>query len=111
MITFPKFTTLVRNEAAVEEHTVTINHQDILRAELELKRNGIDARNATFHLTNAWIWAALMRGGVYAKPWQVFKDEDCVGYDDAGEEEIFPTVPAPGTPAITPDSGAGLTSS
>lgn len=41
---------------------VTILNQDQLTAETQGRANGVpDAKAAPFHLTNLWIWAAMVR--------------------------------------------------
>lgn len=108
MITFQRYKVLVRDQnERVTEHDVVINHQDTLRAELELSRAGLDMRKAVMHLTTAWAWAALTRAGVYSGPFSRFADMDCVALEDDGEEEVTPTPPAPEEEL----SGVGSTSS
>lgn len=108
MITFQRYKVLVRDvNERVNEYDIVVNHQDTLRAELELSRAGLDMRKAVMHMTTAWAWAALTRGGHYSGPFGRFAEQDCVALEDDGEEEVSPTPPAPAEES----SGAGSTSS
>ena len=81
------------------ELSVTISHQDMMRAELELSRGGVpDA--AKLNLVTAWCWASLVRQGEYAGPWDRFRDLDCAGLEDAGTETVDPSQLA--TPSLSP---------
>lgn len=77
-------------DAAPVEHRLVIQHQDMLRGELELHKAQITER-AHLNMTTAWCWAALTRLGLYTRPFGQFKDMDCQGLEDGGEEEVNPT--------------------
>jgi len=95
-----KFLVMVQDEnETVTQHSVTIHHQDMLRGELELSRNGVPD-TAKMNLVTAWCWAGLTRQGDYTKSFAHFRDMECVGLEDDGSETVDPTQP------VTPgDSG------
>ncbi len=75
----------------VTEHHVTVHHQDMLRGELENSRQG-NPENAKLNLVTAWCWAALTRAGHYTKGFAQFRDLECLGLEDDGQETVDPTV-------------------
>lgn len=88
-----RFLVYVQDEHdTVTEHRVTIHHQDILRGELEHGRAGAGPGDR-LNLMTAWCWAALTRMGVYAKSYQHFRDMECMGLEDDGQETVDPTLP------------------
>lgn len=55
-------------------HHVRINGGDQLRAELEARRHNLGSPKETpMHLTALWLWAALVRMGVYGDKFAAFK--------------------------------------
>ena len=79
----------------VTVHQVAARHVDMLRGELEHNRQG-SPDGARLTLVTAWCWAALTREGVYTGPYERFRDFDCVGLEDDGQETVDPT------PLVTP---------
>lgn len=75
-----------------EEYDVEIRHVDRLRAELELSKSGA-TMELGYHATAAMTWAALVREKHYDKPFAVFNQNDCLDFDQLGEEDVDPTPP------------------
>lgn len=82
----------------ITEHRVTVLHVDMLRGELEHNRQGLPEKGANLNLVTTWCWAAMMRLGLYSKPFNLFRDQDLQGLEDDGKETVDPTQPgtAPG---------------
>ena len=82
----------------VTEHGVTVRHVDMLRGELEHSRQG-NPDTARLNLVTTWCWAALTREGLYTRSFADFRDRDCLGLEDDGQETVDPTQAA--TPAAS----------
>jgi hypothetical protein len=80
----------------ITTHEVAVHHVDMLRGELENSRQG-NPDGARLNLVTCWCWAALTRMGLYSGPYDRFRDFDCVGLEDDGQETVDPTQPV--TPA------------
>lgn len=81
-----------KDDGPPEEHHVTVSFQDQLRGELEHSRAALPDR-ALLNLTTAWVWAAMVRTGDYTGPYDRFRDIDCQGLEDDGQETVDPTNP------------------
>lgn len=75
------------------EVVVDVLHQDQLRAETALAAAGIDYRTHPLHMTDAWVWAALLRMEVIEKGTRLrdFQMTILAGLEEAGSEELDPT--------------------
>lgn len=83
----------------VTAHQLVVRHVDMLRGELEFKRQG-NPDGAQLNLVTAWTWAAATREGLYTGPFERWRDQDLVGLEDDGQLEVGPT------PQETPDASA-----
>lgn len=81
---------------ALHEHEATITHQDMLRGEKAIIDTPGGTLNTALALASAWAWASLLRQGVYAAPWQQFRDMDCQGLEKLEPVEVDPTAPTTG---------------
>lgn len=79
---------------------VVVRHVDMLRGEQEHNRQGLPEKGTNLNLVTAWCWAALMRMGEYAGPYDRFRDTDLIGLEDGGSETVDPTQP------VTTDASA-----
>lgn len=70
----------------LEYHHVLISNGDQLRAELEAGKLRIKQQDNPMHLTNLWLWAALVRMKVVDVPFQAFKQR-LVSYDPDKERD------------------------
>lgn len=68
------------DDSELEYHHVLVNNGDMLRAELEAGKLGVKPREAPQHLSTMWLWAALVRTGVYGGKFQAFKLA-CITYE------------------------------
>lgn len=102
------------NEADEDQpvpYTVTITHQDQLRAESSLSAMGIEARKRPLAMTTAWCWAAVQRMEVYKGPLKRFLEVDCAGVEEPETGEVLsdvdPTQPPADTDSVSnsPESG------
>ncbi len=78
---------------------VTILNADQLTAETQAKGLGIKPQEQPFHLTNLWIWAAMVRTNATTerfRPFTQLVEYRPVKDDDTEEVELDPTLPAPG---------------
>lgn len=67
---------------ALEYHHVLVGNGDQLRAELEANQLRIKPVDNPMHLTNLWLWAALVRTGVVDSKFRDFKASGrLVNYD------------------------------
>lgn len=90
------------DDSELEYHHVRIRGGDQLRAELEAKRQNLGSpKDSPMHLTALWLWAALVRMGVYSDKFAAFKlalvnydpdkpEDDPDDGDDAGDV-VVPT--------------------
>lgn len=92
-------------EAEPVGHEVRVLHIDQLMGEVAFTKTGLEMTNG-MNLTNAWVYAACQRLGLYPKdrPWALFRQSDCAGLqsmDKAGQEaDVDPTTAPPlGVPA------------
>lgn len=82
---------VLATDGTIKEHTATIRHQDMLRAERAVEDGQGGGIKLAFGLTTAWCWASLMRQGDYAGAWQTFRDQDCQGMEDLEPVDVDPT--------------------
>lgn len=64
----------------LEYHHVLVGNADQLRAELEAGRLKLKQQDNPMHLTNLWLWSALVRTKVVNVKFQEFKSR-LVSYD------------------------------
>lgn len=70
---------------------VTVTNQDQLTAESQAKGLGIRAKDEPFHLTNLWIWCAMVRRGDTSDKFRPFtKVMEYRPVDDEDEDEATP---------------------
>lgn len=67
-------------EDELDYHHVVVHHADQLRAELEASKLKLDARKFPMHLSSMWLWASLVRTGVFGDNYAAFKSA-MVSYD------------------------------
>lgn len=76
---------------------VTVTHGDQLRAELEGKRHGLESmKEAPLHYTTIWVWAALVRTGLYDDKFGAFKSGHLAELQPVkreGDDDLDPTEP------------------
>lgn len=72
---------------------VEVTHQDQLRAETAMAATGTDYRMHPLHLTDAWLWAALLRTGELPQGTKLrdFQMAHMVGLEELGAEGVDPT--------------------
>lgn len=81
------------------EHDIEVAYADRLRGELEAAKQGLpplDQSVAQNHVT-VWVWAALVRLGLYGKDCRTFRLQDVLDVEGKDQEtiEVPPTQPAP----------------
>lgn len=84
----------------VTAHPVTIHHVDMLRGETMHTMTG-GTQGQGLNVATAWCWAALTRMGLYAGPYEQFRDQDCMGLEDDGKETVDPTEPGTPVPSLS----------
>lgn len=89
-------------EDQLEYHYVLIGNGDQLRAELEANQLRLKARENPMHLTNLWLWAALVRMGVVDLKFQAFKAR-LVSYDPDTSRDQPHTDPDADLDGLDPD--------
>lgn len=77
----PRYAVLYKGTDGTEhEDTVTVLHQDQLRAELLAPRLGLPSiKEAPMHYTSLWVYSALTREKKYDGKPQAWKS-DCLGF-------------------------------
>lgn len=83
---------------AIVVHPVTIHHVDMTRAETMLQAMG-QSQSTGLNVATAWCWAALTRLGLYDRGLETFRDTDCQGLEDDGQETVDPTQPVTPVPS------------
>lgn len=100
------------------EHRVVIEHQDMLRGEVEARNYGVPtAADAPMTVTTFWLWQAMRRLGTYTDEWQQFKLQDLAGFtpvtaaDGTTGVDVPPTPPVVASPSPSPSPTGSATSS
>lgn len=89
-------------DATPEMHTIRVLHIDQLMAERTMVRMNVDHMEHPVHLTDAWVYHALQRTGLYPKdkPLAVFMETDLAGIQkpdgEEATEDVDPTRTGPG---------------
>lgn len=101
---------LTNGEGEPVEHHVEITPGDQLRAEFEANKNMLGPmRDAPMNHTTVWMWCALTRLGLYAEPYQTFRNRDLYAMQGNDDDDVTPD-PTGLSGSSEPDSSSPPTS-